>query len=114
MRGAIMEKGPSTFAQYWTSEYSLFHHFDEHGAEMGYDEDEIIEYARDAIKFARSSERGIKAFRATNDSIYKYNPKTNEFIIITKDGKIVTYYYPSNGIHYFEDRYLEYCKNWIL
>ena len=111
-----MEKGPSTFAQYWTSEYRLIDHFDRHGPQMGYSDDIIgfIKYARDAIKFARSTERGIKAFRAINDSIYKYNPKTNEFIIITKDGKIVTYYYPSNGIDYFEDRYLEFGKSWIL
>lgn len=30
-----MEKGPSTFAEYWTSEYSEIYHFYEQGEELG-------------------------------------------------------------------------------
>ena len=110
-----MEKGPSAFAQYWTSEYRLIDHFDRHGPKMGYsnDIDGLIKYARDSIKFARSNERGMKTFRAYNGSIYKYNPRTHEFIIITKDGKIVTYFYPDNPKTFIDNKFDECGDYWI-
>ena len=110
-----MEKGPSTFAQYWTSEYRLIDHFERHGPLMGYSKDieGFIKYARDAIKFARSNERGIKSFKDFNGSIYKYSPKTNEFIIITKDGKIVTYFKPDNPHTFIYNKFDECGDYWI-
>ena len=106
-----MEKGPSTFAEYWTSEYLEIRHFNDHGHEFGYNN--INEYSKSAKNFANNNEKGIKSFRAKNGSIYKYNPKTNEFMIITKDGKIITYFKPSGGSGYFENQFIDKGDSWI-
>ena len=94
-----MEKGPSTFAQYWTSEYSLMRHFDEHGAEFGHtDDDQIEEYLNAARKFINNVNlTNIIRFRAANGSIYKFNKKTLEFAIVSKTGRIVTYFHLEGG-----------------
>lgn len=107
-----MEKGPSTFAEYWTSEYSEVNHFYKHGEEMGYEND-INGYSQAAKNFANSNKNGIKSFKANNGSIYKYDPKTNEFGVISKEGKIVTYFNPSGGIDYFNNQYDMWGDYWI-
>lgn len=48
-----MEKGPSTFAEYWTSEYSEIYHFNKHGEKMGY-KDDIQGYTNAAKNFAKT------------------------------------------------------------
>jgi len=70
---------------------------------MGFDK--IARYSQAAVKFGKNNERGILAFKAESGSTYKYNPKTNEFTIISRDGKIVTYYNPDKGIKYFYERF---------
>ena len=50
-----MEKGPSTWGEYWTSEFSEEKHFEDHGSEMGFDT--LEEYSKAAMKFAKSKER---------------------------------------------------------
>ena len=32
-----MEKGPSTYAEYWTSEYAEVEHYKRHGKQMGFE-----------------------------------------------------------------------------
>jgi len=107
-----MEKGPSTSAEYWTSEYSEVKHFDKHGEEMGYRND-IQGYSQAAKNFANNNGRHIKSFKAQNGSTYKYNPKTNEFGIISKNGKIVTYFEPERGEEYFNDQFENFGDYWI-
>ena len=36
-----MEKGPSTYAEYWTSPYNEVKHFNDHGWQMGFENDFI-------------------------------------------------------------------------
>ena len=107
-----MEKGPSTFAEYWTNEYSEIYHFNEHGEEMGYEND-IEGYSKAAKNFANNNKQGIKSFRARNGSTYKYDPKTNEFGIISKDGKIVTYFEPTNPNTFIYNKFNECGDYWI-
>ncbi len=45
-----------------------------------------------------------------NWSTYKYNKKTNEFAIITKDGYVVTYYKPTGGFMYYKKQTPKYSK----
>ncbi|MCL2061876.1 MAG: hypothetical protein FWH03_04540 [Firmicutes bacterium] len=99
-----MAKGSGTWGKEWTSKDSEDSHFDDHGKKMGYETEE--EYSKAAQKFANSKERGIVQFRAKNGSVFRFNPKTKEFIIITKDGRIVTYYYTTEKYFYeqFEDK----------
>ena len=100
-----MEKGPSTFAEYWTSEYSEVIHF-KHAKEFGFDK--IIEYSNAALKFAKSEDGNLKIFKRIDDSICKYNEQTKEFIAVSKEGKIITYF--KSSIRYF---ITEYNKNGI-
>ena len=95
-----MEKGPSTYAEYWTSEYFEADHFDRHGYLLGYDT--ITEYSQGARNFINSSSSNIRKFKAPNGSIYMFNRKTYEFAIISRSGKIVTYYYLEGGSKAFD------------
>ena len=105
-----MEKGSSEFAEYWTSEFNELEHFKRHGKQMGFNK--INDYSKAAKKFANSNERGTKSFRAKDRSIYKYNSRTNEFVIISKEGKIVTYFSPDTR-YYFDDQWIEFGDYWI-
>lgn len=105
-----MEKGPSTYAEYCTSEYSEVNHFYSHGYDMGYTY--ITEYSQAAIDFANSNDENDISFAAKNGSLYKYNKVTNEFLIISKDGKIVTYFEPDRGIEYFYEQFDKYGDYW--
>ena len=49
-----MEKGPSTYAEYWTSPYAEVNHFYYHAYDMGYTY--ITEYSQAAINFANSKD----------------------------------------------------------
>lgn len=75
----------------------------------------IIEYSKTAIAFALKKGECIISFTANEEkrhSTYKYDTETNEFIIISKDGKIVTYYEPTDGIDYFYRQFDEYGDYW--
>ena len=78
---------------------SIDKHFGEHGKEMGFQSKE--EYVAHAISFANTIDR------INNDSVidgkgttYKWSKKTNELVIITKDGIVVSYYKPNKRFHY--------------
>ena len=94
-----MEKGPSTFAEYWAYEGSDAVHVGEHANEFGLDKTQLYTYRQAAKKFVITKIQGNMLFKKANGSIYKYNPSTKEFAIITKDGKIVTYY--KTSLRYF-------------
>jgi len=95
-----MEKGPSTFAEYWTSEFNENYHYNEHGEEMGFEN--ITEYSKAAKDFIKNTDtKNILRFRDPSGAIYKYNKKTGEFAIISRNGKIVTYYILEGGTKSF-------------
>ena len=109
-----MEKGPSRFAEYWTSEYNEGKHSGEHGKSMGYaNNDEGKEaYSKAAQEFANSNSGTSQSFTTSNGTTYKYNPATNEFGIISKSGTIVTYFRPTGGIRYFLHQYEKFGGTW--
>lgn len=51
------------------------------------------------MKFAKSEESNLKVFKRTDGSICKYNSNTKEFVAISKEGKIITYY--KSSMRYF-------------
>ena len=85
-----MEKGPSTYAEYWTSSYNEVDHY-KHAKEFGFDK--ITYYSEAAMKFAKSEEAGLKEFKRSDGSTCKYNSETKEFIAISKEGKIIKLYF---------------------
>ena len=106
-----MEKGPSEYAENWTSPYQEVNHFYFHGYDMGFVL--ISDYSKAAKEFAERNDDEILIFIAKNGSIYKYDPDTNEFLILSHTGKIVTYFSPERGINYFYDQFEKYGSEWI-
>ena len=81
---------------------SLDKHYDDHGKVMGFDSKES--YKQHAIKFANTiDKKNCETFvDKKTGATYKYNKKTNEFAIITKDGYITTYFKPREGYNYYK------------
>ena len=108
-----MEKGPSTYAEYWTSPYAEVEHYIRHGRQMGFEK--IEEYSKAAKEFASKKSDSILSFTVNENkhySTYKYDKQTNEFMIISRSGKIVTYFPPKNGIEYLYEQYEKWGDYW--
>lgn len=86
-----MEKGPSTYAEYWTSEYNEIKHFYEHGWQMGFAYD-IQGFSNAAKTLALSEDEYTCSFKRKDECTCKFNKATRHFIVINKGGKIVTFY----------------------
>ena len=98
----------------WAKDFnkkSLNKHYDNHGKSMGFDNKES--YKQHAIKFANTiDKKNCETFvDQKTGATYKYNKKTNEFAIITKDGYVTTYFKPKEGYSYYKKQILKNGKN---
>jgi hypothetical protein len=76
----------------------LMPHFQKHAPEFGYRT--VAQYLRGAQQLVRGG-KGIQTFtRANGDKLF-YNPATNEFAVLSRDGIIRTYFKPTDGINYW-------------
>lgn len=74
-------------------------HYQKHGIEMGFASEEAYERAAAAVV---SDSRALhKLEKEDGDDVY-YLKDTNEFVIVSTDGYIRTYFYPRDGMEYFE------------
>ena len=76
----------------------LQQHYDKHGIEMGFDSPE--EYLRAANTVIANPESISKSEKEDGDTVF-YLEKTNEFVVLSTDGYIRTYFCPHDGIDYF-------------
>ena len=74
-------------------------HYQKHGIEMGFASAKEYENAASAV--VADSRALHKLEKEDNDDVY-YIEETNEFVIVSTDGYIRTYFYPRDGIEYFE------------
>lgn len=74
-------------------------HFEKHGIEMGFAS--AKEYEKAAASVVADSRALHKLEKEDGDDVY-YLKETNEFVIVSTDGYIRTYFYPRDGIEYFE------------
>lgn len=81
------------------SDKLLNDHYEKHGIEMGFSSAE--EYERAAAIAAESPEALHKLEKEDGDDVY-YIEATNEFVVISTDGYIRTYFYPNDGKDYFD------------
>ncbi len=81
------------------NERLLEEHFEKHGIEMGFDSAE--EYQRAASDAANDPNALHKLEKEDGDDVY-YKEKTNEFVVISADGFIRTYFCPDSGKKYFD------------
>lgn len=86
-----MEKGPSTYAEYWTSEYNEVKHFERHGWQMGFEND-FLGYSQAARDLALSDDEEILSYERDDGCVCKFNRENRHFVVINKNGKIVTFY----------------------
>lgn len=76
----------------------LEEHYEKHGIEMGFDSPEAYEEAAAAV--VANSDALYKTEAEDGDGVY-YLEATNEFVIVSTDGYIRTYFNPNDGINYF-------------
>ncbi|OGO25833.1 MAG: hypothetical protein A2136_00640 [Chloroflexi bacterium RBG_16_54_11] len=80
---------------------SLTDHFKKHGAEFGYtNESQYLKGAQDFVG-TKGNQGVLSKVRANGETVI-YNPKTNEFAIVSKDGSIITYFKPDPAIHGYQ------------
>ena len=76
----------------------LEEHYEKHGIEMGFASAE--EYEKAASDVVNNPESLHKTEAEDGDDVY-YLEATNEFVIVSGDGYIRTYFLPSRGIDYY-------------
>ena len=104
-RGSGGKGRPSEHINYQWAKYfnkkTIDTHFNDHGKNMGFTSK--IEYEQHAIRFANTvDKKNYVSFIDKNDSTYKYNKKTNELVIVHKDGTVITYFKPKEGYNYYK------------
>lgn len=83
------------------NENLLREHFDKHGKEMGFTDAKAYEQAAAAVVTNPLSLHKVEA--EDNDDVY-YLESTNEFVIVSTDGYIRTYFKPDKGKVYFDQQ----------
>ena len=77
----------------------LTDHYKKHGMDMGFASKE--EYEKAAGKVIANPDSLHKTEKEDGDDIY-YLEETNEFVVVSTDGYIRTYFYPDSGKKYFD------------
>ena len=77
----------------------LEQHFEKHGKEMGFESKEAYEKA--ASDVINNPKALFKTEAEDGDYVY-YVEETNEFVVLSLDGYIRTYFLPSSGKKYFD------------
>ncbi|MBQ2823652.1 MAG: hypothetical protein IJF18_03650 [Oscillospiraceae bacterium] len=84
---------------YFRNQSTLDSHYEKHGIEMGFSSAE--EYEAAASDVANSPDALHKTEKEDGDDVY-YIEATNEFVVVSTDGYIRTYFLPSGGKAYFD------------
>lgn len=83
---------------HFRNENLLESHYEKHGIEMGFSTEE--EYQTAASLVVNNPKALHKKEKEDNDDVY-YLEETNEFVIVSTDGYIRTYFNPNSGIEYY-------------
>ena len=84
---------------HFRNENLLKSHYEKHGKEMGFSSSE--EYELSASDVVNDSESLHKTEKEDGDDVY-YKVDTNEFVVVSTDGYIRTYFNPDAGKKYFD------------
>ncbi|WP_462349339.1 hypothetical protein [Holdemanella biformis] len=74
-------------------------HYEKHGKEMGFSSSK--EYEMSASDVVNNPESLHKTEKEDGDDVY-YKENTNEFVVVSTDGYIRTYFNPDSGKTYFD------------
>lgn len=81
------------------TEQLLLEHYDKHGEEMGFASPEAYVEAANSVITAAEVLHKLEA--EDGDNVY-YLEETNEFVVVSQDGYLRTYFWPDDGKDYFE------------
>ena len=95
---ALAPQGDS-YAYAFRSQRQLNDHYSKHGREMGYESPGA--YERAASRVATNPTSLHKIEKEDGDDVY-YLVTSNEFVVISIDGYIRTYFCPDSGKRYFD------------
>ena len=102
---AAPTKAPETTAQYvqyyFRNKTLLDQHYDKHGKDMGFKSASAYEKA--ASDVINNPAALYKTEKEDGDHVF-YVEKTNEFVVLSKDGYIRTYFLPDRGKAYFDSQ----------
>lgn len=94
----IFTDGNSYVEYHFRNEKLLNQHFEKHGSEFDYPTAQ--DYEKGASDVINNPDALFKTEAEDGDGVY-YIEQTNEFVILSTDGYIRTYFKPSGGINYF-------------
>ena len=100
----VTETGDGTYVEYhFRSRKQLNEHFEKHGGEFSEDFDyrTAKDYEKGASDVINNSEALHKTEAEDGDGVY-YLEDTNEFVILSTDGYIRTYFRPNGGKSYYD------------
>ena len=92
------EQYVSEITYYFRNEKLLNDHYEKHGKEMGFDSAESYEAAASEVINHPDSLHRIE--EEDGDDVY-YLEENNGFVIVSIDGYIRTFFYPEDGLDYF-------------
>jgi hypothetical protein len=91
LTGVALKEGAYALRLGWTSRANLLVHFGNHGGELGFKLAE--QYALAAQKFVGTiGEEGVETIATARGETLIFNKGTEEFAVINKEGRIVTYF----------------------
>jgi pyocin large subunit-like protein len=99
----LFDNGDGSYVEYhFRNKKLLNQHFEKHGAEFADDFDyrTAKDYEKGASDVINNSEALHKTDAEDGDDVY-YIEVTNEFVILSKDGYIRTYFRPNGGLSYY-------------
>lgn len=94
----ITEEGEASCNLSFRREEQLEEHYEKHGIEMGYASKD--DYLAGANAVIANPDALHKLEAEDGDDVY-YLEETNEFVIVSTDGYIRTYFWPQDGIAYY-------------
>lgn len=92
----------SEYQYTFRSEQLLMEHYEKHGIYMKYKSPE--KYLKGA-NHVIADEETLHAIEAEDGDDVYYLERTNEFVVVSKDGYIRTYFCPEDGIEYFHRQF---------
>ena len=94
---------------------SLVRHTWRHATEFGIAETDTASFEKFAKAFALSKDSNALTFVGPRSgSTFKYNPKTNEFLVVNKNGSIETYFKPAVGTHAYSSNFEYFLRQFEL
>lgn len=94
----IQDSSPVVRQYYFRNAKLLEEHYQKHGVEMGFASAEEYQAAASTVVINENSLHKLEA--EDGDDVY-YLEATNDFVIVSTDGYIRTYFRPDSGINYY-------------